>query len=192
MYVPDMLPCKDSFAHELLHLWMDMQDVSVSCTLSATFKTDRLLTLLFKPELGDHLGNCADHYKMLPLYLDMGFERNKFIDDYDSIKCSETEISMIEDWYYHTDFRSRQYAVEQYLAKYFAIKACPNPRFDYNEPLQRLKALDSELHAILEEFWIALQDFDMGKADVVFNSYRQFSYPFTEDLKKHVAEKFST
>ena len=190
IYVPHLPPCKDSFTHELLHLWLDMNDVSVSRTLSSTFKTDQLFKFLFKPELGDHLGNCADHYKMLPLYLNMGFERNKFLQDYDSIKCSDIALTMIEGWYNHEDYPSQQYAVEQYLAIFFSMKACPNPKFDYEESLNRLNKLDSQIYEILETFWVALDNFDVNNADSVFNSYRQFSYPFTENLKQHLVKKF--
>lgn len=191
MHVPRSQPCQASFSHELLHLWMDLKDVSVSCTLSSTFKTDRLLKLLFKPELGDHLGNCADHYKMLPLYLQMGFEKERFLADYHNHKCSEIELSLIEGWYNNSDFGSRQYATEQYLAKYFAIKACPNPAFNYDAPLLRLNVVDNVLFNILESFWDKLREFDMVKSDPVFNSYRSFSYPFTEELKQHLVTKFS-
>lgn len=191
MYVPRSTPCVASFTHELLHLWMDIKDVSVSSTLSNTFKTDGLLKILFKPELGDHLGNCADHYKMMKPYLEMGFGRDLFISDFHSHKCSKTELSFIERWYNHPDFQSRQYATEQYLAKYFAIKACPNSSFDYAAELFRLKTLDESLYNILEFFWNKLDEFDITNSDPVFNSYRSFTYPFTEDLKEHLAMKFS-
>jgi hypothetical protein len=190
IYVPQDPPCIASFSHELLHLFMDMKDVSVSGTLSSTFKRDTLLKLLFQPELADHLGNCADHYKMLPLYLQMGFERDRFVADYYNSKCNEDELVLIEMWYNVSDFTSKQYATEQLLSKFFSIKACPNPAFNYAEKLQRLKTLDHALFDILELFWSKLRDFDISKSDAVYNSYRLFTYPFTEDLKRHLESKF--
>lgn len=191
IYVPHSKACVASFSHELLHLWMDMKDVSVSCTLSSTFKTNPLLKLLFKPNLGEHIGNCADHYKMLPLYLQMGFERELFIDDYNSHKCGDLELSFIERWYNNADFQSEQYACEQYLAKFFSIKSCPNPSFSYRIPLLRLQAVDELLFSILESFWNNLDAYDINNRDIVLNSYRLFTYPFTEDLIQHFSYKFS-
>jgi len=192
IYVPHERPCVDSFSHELLHLWMAMKDVSVSCTISATFKTSSLLKLLFKPELGEHIGNCADHFKMLPLYLQMGFERELFISDFHKHKCSDTELSFIERWYDHLDFQSKQYATEQYLAKFFSMKSCPNPLFNYNVQLERLKAIDNSLFEVLQSFWDNFEAYDISKGDTTLNSYRLFTYPFTEDLSYYLAVKFST
>ena len=192
IFVPKTTVCIDSFTHELLHLWMDIRDVSVSRTLSSTFKTDPFFSLLFKPELGEHIGNCADHYKMLPIYLEMGFDRAKFIEDYNSTKCNKMDMSFIEGWYNHEDIISRRYAAENYIATYFSIKACPNPQFEYKECLNRLRQIDSKHYKILEEFWLAFEHFDITQTNSIFNSYRTFTYPFTESLKRHLVLKFSS
>ena len=87
---------------------------------------------------------------MLPIYLKLGYERNKFIHDYEKHKITIKEVEQIKThWKQGQDYFAK--AIEFYLEKYFAARACPNPSFDYNNELQELRQIDEQLFLINEK-----------------------------------------
>ena len=89
--VPDNLS-KEFFTHEMLHVYLRMKDCYIGAGLKHTIKQSKILSAIMSDILIEHMGNCLDHIKMLPIYLDMGFNREKFLLDYDIHKCSDNEL----------------------------------------------------------------------------------------------------
>lgn len=75
---PTNKPCVASFTHELLHLLIRSTQTYAGSTIALTVQESPMLRLVMTDNLLQHIGNCLDHAKMLPLYLEMGFERHLF------------------------------------------------------------------------------------------------------------------
>ena len=190
VYVPEGEPCIASFTHELLHLWLTQNDFSPSPSINSILKSDKLTLTLLGSELIEHITNCVEHVKMLPRYLEMGFLRSKFIDDFNVCKSSPGEMQRIENWFKSDDTVTRCIAVRGYIGAYFGMQACPNSEFDYTSSFFRLKVIDPTLFRILDNFWQSWSLFNVENSDSVLNSHRLFSFPFTQDLRTWLQEKF--
>lgn len=191
IYVPDAPPCKDSFTHELLHLWMSEKDCSPGRTINATFKLDRITRAVLGEDLIEHITNSLEHIKMLPIYIEMGFDRTKFLEDYFVSQDDAMEIRHIRAWINHDDLPTRCVAVRSYIGKYFGMRACVNPDFNYSSSLKQLSVIDQILFNILDSFWQEWLKFDVYKHDPIMNSYRSFSDTFIEELQIWLNKKFT-
>ena len=70
-----------AFTHELLHLYMKTIEVNIASDLKITVK-ENVLKDIFSDSLLEHMGNCLEHFKMLPLYLARGFQNQLFVRDF--------------------------------------------------------------------------------------------------------------
>lgn len=122
--------CKDSFTHEMLHVYLRMNDCFIGAGLKNTIWQSKILTSMLSFDLLEHMGNCLDHIKMLPIYLSMGFEREKFILDYNIHKCSPEELTSLKR-NYRQGKKVNPKAVDLYIGKFFAMLADPNDSFNY-------------------------------------------------------------
>src|SRR5690606_16920024 len=90
-------------------------------SLENLIRGNEILNRILSDNLIEHFGNCIDHIKMLPIYLELGFDKKKFINDYDINKCTKAEIKQLKE-----NFRcGRSYygkAVDFYIGKYIAVK----------------------------------------------------------------------
>ena len=127
------------------------------------------------------------HCAMLPIYLNLGFNREKFLFDYYENKCTERELSDIKAYYKDGD-RFNTNAVELYIGKYFAIKADPNIEFDYEGCLLKLKKIDEKLFLVLEGFVSSWIKYDLENKDI-FNDYHKLTDKFYEGLKLWMTKK---
>ena len=59
---------KSSFTHEMLHVYLRCKDCFISGGLNNTIRQNSILSSMFSQELLEHMGNCLDHIKMLPIY----------------------------------------------------------------------------------------------------------------------------
>ena len=187
LYLPSGPPCIDSFTHELLHLLLDKKEIYITSSLIIQFQ-DPIFEGIIQSDLAEHIGNCLNHVKMLPLYLALGFDREKFISDYNLYKYSEADRLLIEKFFKEPG-RIWGIAVNQYLGKFFAMQACPNDKFNYTTDLISLRDLDQQLYDILDTFWKAWEKFDIDVNDPVNNSYHLISFDFITDLKAWVNQK---
>ena len=152
IYVPESKICADSFTHELLHIYLRSKGVFIGARLKRKIQPSKTLSIIYSEQLLEHMGNCLDHIKMLPIYLDLGYERSKFIHDYEKIKFTPREVEQIKEYWKDGQYYNAQ-VIEFYLEKYFAAKACPNPDFDfdYKNSFQELNQIDEQLFLINEK-----------------------------------------
>lgn len=179
--------CRDSFTHELLHIYLKSKDIYLGNSIRLLVSYDEVLSKILSDNLLEHIGNCLDHIKMLPIYLDKGFRVDKFLSDYTEPKCTENEITLIRQ--YINAPNSWKQAADLYIGKYFAIKSCPNLSFDYSHYLKQLNGIDSELYEILDKFWNGWINFDIYNQDAIFNNYRDLSTFLTDSLKEWAGKK---
>jgi len=186
-FVPVKDYSPDSFTHELLHVYIRLKEVYIGSNLIRRISANNVLQKIFNEKLLEHISNCLDHMKMLPIYLQMGFEKERFILDFHSNKCTDIEIQNIERYYkignsYHGK------AIETFIGKFFAVTADPNTNLNYNECLSKLKKIDEKLFAILQNFTNSWKSYDLDVNDI-FNSYRDLVDKFYEDLNAWMTNK---
>lgn len=187
IYAPKSSGCKDSFTHELLHVYLKAKGVLAGNRIILLKKSKPVLENMLPVGLWEHVGNCMDHLKMLPVYLARGFAAEKFIEDYHQPKCTKEEMLQF--------FAARNYeaykkdVAEFVIVKYFAMKACPNKSVDYNEYLKILQSSEPALYTILDIFWTQWESFDIDKMDAVFNDYGEMCHSFVDALEEWVTIK---
>lgn len=168
-------PSIDSFTHELLHIFMKLKDIYVGGTITLHVKEDPILSKFMSDNLTEHIGNCLEHIKMLPEFLKMGFKREEFIFDYHVNKLTEKELDSIKRHFRRKPlFQKEQFyskAIDLYIGKYFAVKACPNKSFPYDKGQEELRELDNELYSILDRFMTGWEKFDYNDSDIITGGY---------------------
>lgn len=188
IYVPSGNICSDSFTHELLHIFIRSKQVYIGGTIKRQIQSSRNLSKVFSSALLEHISNCLDHIKMLPKYLEMGFSAEKFILDYEVNKCTDIEIVDLKNhWKVHNYYNSQ--AIDFYLGKYFAIKACPNLNWNYEEKLKELENIDTNLFQInnkLIERWKAM---NMESDDILEDDYIIIGGDYIDDMENWIKNK---
>jgi hypothetical protein len=69
----------DSIAHELLHIWLNTFNYISGNILFLLSQENIKLDKIFIKGLTDYIGNCMDHVKMYPKYIELGYDPNKFV-----------------------------------------------------------------------------------------------------------------
>jgi len=186
IYVPKNNLDKNSFAHEMLHLKIRCKKIFLGSNLTRNIQASQNLRNIFPDELIEHITNCLDHMRMLPEYLEMGFDRKKFILDYEQDKLLDKELAELK---YHYNSQ-REKARDIFIGKYFAAKACPNIDHNYEKNLNQLKELDTNLYIIQETLvndWMKL-DFDTD--DILADSYIEASIKYIESMEAYYSQIF--
>lgn len=186
-YVPAGDINSDSMTHEMLHVYLRMKEVYIGPNLTLTLSGSRILSKIFTPVLLEHISNSLDHIKMLPIYLNLGYRREKFLLDYGENKCTEKELSDIRRYYK----QGKQYdsnAINLFIGKYFAVVSDPNDSLDYSKALVQLRKVDEQLFNILKTYENSWRGYDIDNSDV-FNSYRDITDSFYQMLKKWMTNK---
>ena len=168
--------CKDSFTHELLHILLKQKQFYLSASLQLTMNGSKILKRILSPELYEHIGNCLEHVKMFDIYVDLGFEPQKFLYDFDDYKCKEDELSQIRK-YYKPHNRLNVNSVDFYIGKLVAMLCDPNENHDYSKPLRIFKSLDNNLYKAVEELIDDTKRYNLDTEDVLV-SYRDISNAF--------------
>ena len=168
-YVVKENPCKASFTHEMLHVYLRMNECFIGGGLKRTIRQSKILTSILSESLLEHIGNSLDHIKILPIYLRMGFEREKFILDYDIDKCSSFELASLKQ-NYRIGKKINPEAVDLFIGKYFAIMADPNITFDYSKQLSTLQKIDPLLFEINQSIINSWQKLNVEEDNVDYNS----------------------
>ena len=184
--------CKDSFTHEMLHVYLRMNDCFIGAGLKNTIWQSKILTSMLSFDLLEHMGNCLDHIKMLPIYLSMGFEREKFIIDYNIHKCSPEELTSLKR-NYRQEKKVNPKAVDLYIGKYFAMLADPNDSFDYSNQLESLAKIDPLLYHInkrMIDFW---HEIKIEDRQIMDDDYHSVLFEYYDNLKKWISKnKFAS
>lgn len=185
IYVPENQISAESFTHELLHIYLRSRGVFIGSRLTRKLSKSKDLSRIYTSQLLQHISNCLDHIKMLPLFLDLGYKRHGFISDYHKHKCHIEELCFLESAW--QDSESNYYQlIEFYLEKYFAIKACPNLKFDYGQQLKILEKLDKSLFDINEQL---IQKWNNMSIELGTHSEQQYietAENYIYDMKKWV------
>lgn len=150
-----------SFTHELLHLFLKTKEVLIARDLKVYIDEDQNVMALFSDSLKEHLGNCLEHVKMLPLYLDRGYRNDLFVRDYHQKIMDKVQLLALQETYYSNGFYNRD-AIDKYIGKFYSMKTSNNPIYEYDSYFRGLKVIDPDLYRCLVLFWQDWQSFEIG------------------------------
>ncbi len=177
--------CKSSFTHEMLHVYLRHKDCYISGGLNNTIRQNSTLSFMFSSELLDHMGNCLDHIKMLPIYLNLEFKKEKFILDYYEHKCTLEELKLLKQNYkIHSSINPK--AVDFFIGKLFAIFADPNSEFDYSKELDEFRKIDPILFDAnykMIEHWKKIK---IENRQVIDDDYHSVLFEYYQNLEKWI------
>lgn len=178
----------NSFTHELLHVLLHKKEIYFASRLELLISNDNTLLQFLSSELIEHIGNCLNHIKMLPIYLELGFDKKYFISDYDTNKCTKAELIALKNSFkvrgvYNTEI------VDFYIGKYIAIKADPKKHINYPKALIELKKIDYSLFDILDKLIVDWNNMPLEKINLWDEDYISVSYDFYENLVEWTKDK---
>ena len=179
IYIDSNNPKPSSFAHELLHIIVKNRSCNIGKIVNGFINQYQELDYISKP-LKDHMGNCLEHVKMIDLFTELGYKRHEFLDDYDVKKMTWAEtLNLKLRWANKSQFRDQ--TADFYIGKFFAIKACPNPKFKYAKPLKSLNKLSPQLFEILDNFWREWIETNLDQPEEI---YEELASKFALQLSK--------
>ena len=182
-YIDQNNLCKDSFTHEMLHVYLRLKECYIGSSLEMNIRSSNILSRCISMPLIEHMGNCLDHIKMLPLYLELQFDKKKFILDYDVYKCSASEVASLKKYYKQGKTINLQ-AVDAYIGRLVSIFADANDTFDYSKPLLQLKTIDPLLYQIIEKLFKHWKEIKLEDRAIFEDDYHTVSFNFKENMKK--------
>lgn len=166
-----------SFAHELLHVKLRNDGMRASSYLNKKIEKSRNLDYIFSKALEDHIGNCLEHVKMFPLFVNLGYRRIDFLSDFKKEKLTDKEVLSIKSRFVQNNIIDKD-ALDYYIAKFFAVKACLSGN-NYYKSLVSLKKISPNLYDILKEFWEDWRDFSLEEEP---KAYEEIIDIFIEEL----------
>lgn len=188
IYIPSENANAGGFTHELLHMKLHSLGVLTGPAIRVHIKKKKNLSKYLTKNLQDHLSNSLEHIKMLPIFLDMGFDIEHFISDYHKNKADSIYIDniiqklKIKDSYNADIFDS-------YVGRYFAIVACPNKNFHYGEALTKLKELSPDLYDVLNRFTEKWTDLNLLDSEIDLSLYKTTLWNFLDELEHWTENK---
>ncbi len=185
-YIPVGTYCVDSFSHELLHVYLDYHEFYLGGNFKNTMWQSNIFQRLFDIKLAEHITNCISHRLMLPIYLGMGFDRSKFLHDYNDYKMEPGFLNKLSKAYKVKGSQSIS-AANIFIGKFFALKCDPNPEFDYSPELQKLRGIDPLLYGFLDDYYHQWDGYDFKNDE--FSEYRDKNSLFYNNIKKWLGGK---
>ncbi len=179
--------CIDSFTHEMLHVYFRLQECYISSSLKVQISQSKILSSIFSEKLIEHIGNCLEHIKMLPLFLEMGFDRTKFIVDYYDNKCSDTEVIEIKQNFKICNNFSFQ-AIDLFIGKIFAMAADPNNTINYSTQYKNLSKIDLMLYQINMQMISHWTSINLEDKDILNDDYNTVVWKYYENLKRWITK----
>lgn len=180
LYVDKNNICKDSFTHELLHIYLKHKEFYLGSSLKFMITQNRTLNRLCSEVLLEHIGNCLDHLKMFKIYKDLDFRQEKFLLDYYDYKCTDEDLNNLKRNYKAGNIINAN-AVDFYIGKLVAILSDSNFENNYVKPLTIFKELDTKLYFTVERLIEDTKAFNLDNDDI-FVSYRDISDNFYSNL----------
>jgi hypothetical protein len=187
IYVTPNNISKDSFTHELLHIYLNYKEFYLGNSIKILINQDKILSKLLSENLLEHIGNCLDHIKMFEIYINLKFDKKEFLLDYETFKCNEEDLNYLRQNFKYLG-KINLYSIDFFIGKLVSILCDPNTNNNYSNELLEFRKLDLELYEIVNNLIQKTLNFDIDKKDI-FNSYRDISFEFYENLKNWVTMK---
>jgi len=169
----------ESIAHELLHVWLKKFNYSIGNHIYLCCASDPKLGKIFSKNLCDHIGNCFDHFKMYPKYLEMGYSPERFIANSLEEQCS---VNDIEEMKFKKFLVYNSDSIDKFIGYLISIYADHMSR-DYSIHIEKMKTINATLFNIVTKFWNEWTKFDIENVDPIFNSDTELVDNFISDVE---------
>ena len=163
-------------------MYVETKENIVCCLITGLIRENDILKLIFSNELIEHVTNCINHVKMLPLFIKMGYHKKNFLADSSLNKCEVKYAQRIKRNFIFFGVYNKT-AIDNYIGKYFAMKADISGK-DYSKQLSILSGTDKELYEMLEKFWKKWIKFDIDTTDAIDYWLDDFAGELIESLEE--------
>jgi len=160
VYVNPQIFTNSSVAHELLHAWFRSLGLHGSNMIYLSAREKPKFSVVFDKKLCDHIGNCMDHYKIYPKFLEMGYVPEDFL----SSKGMQCDINSIRKLRIQNNGVYSAKHLNSYIGNLISIYADHLPN-DYSQHLAQMQSIEPELFDIVTEFWQAWENVDIENPD---------------------------
>lgn len=164
---------KEVFTHELLHVLLYQEKIRITEYIVHRFKTQALLSWSLSGNLFSRVGHYLEDYKILSIYLMAGFQRELFTEDYHLPRCTAVNMETIRAGL--SKAVPSIYSVDLFIGKFFAMKASPNNKINYQNFYEQLQWINPSLYNILNTFWERWVEFDIYNYKQDHREYREFT-----------------
>lgn len=189
IFMPRTDTTPETFTHELLHAKIAALGYSIYDDIYDLVLSNSKLCQMITTPLVSHIANCLEHLHMHDHYLAMGYDKRKFITDYDLNKCDSEELILIK-----THFRVgsiyNAIAIDAYIGRFFSYRCCFNNSHDYTACAATLRTLDVELYLILDNFLSEWQKIDILNSKANMCSHYKIIIKLTNALIKWANFRF--
>lgn len=145
-----------SVAHELLHVWFNSLNSYSSNSIYYSARKNIKLHQILDKNLCDFIGNCMEHYKIYPKFLEMGYLQEDFLSTH-GMQCPLSSIRNLQI------IMNNVYSpkvINRYIGLLISIYADHLP-FDYSQHLELMKQKEPHLFDIVTNFWNAWMHIDI-------------------------------
>lgn len=171
-----------SIAHELLHLWLKGFDTLSSNHIFLLSQNDPILSKIFDKQLCDHIGNCMEHVKMFPVFLELGYDKFEFLKDSNKEKSSKLFLKSLR---LKSKNQLNTNAINAYIGNLIAILADPIER-DYSKHHDILRELDVVLYSSVLNFWLSWLAIDLSNFDPIMGEDQEMYDELIESVREWV------
>lgn len=174
-----------SFTHELLHIDIKERGILFSKYLTDSIGDDSDLNYLFSKDLEDHITNCLEHSKLVDEFVEMGYNRNLYLTNYNSKHLSKNHLINIKETYKKEGYYEREF-VDAFIGHLFAGLFDVNPKHNYKSEYRILKSIDKVLFELIVAFKNDWDTYDFNNPE---DDYEEIIDLFIDDLKGWVLNK---
>jgi len=170
----------EPFTHQLLHLYLRTKKIFLTEWLVRQLREEPLLHWTFSESLFEQIGDHLEHTHMLPLFLEAGLDRYRFIPDFKAPICNPMLLQLIEGGL-HKEIPSI-ISADLFIRTFIRIKCHPDNIVHYGFYLQRLKNINSALHFLLQRFYEQWESYTITNYHPDHYSYTSFCADFIHEL----------
>lgn len=184
-FIPAANSCRDTFTHELLHVWLRSKGIFITEFLLRQLKEAPLLCWSFSEHLFQQIGHSLEHVKMLPYFIEAGCTKEMFSEEDQQFRFTTLQLQIIRSGMVRYS-KVPLSCLDLYINRFFALKSLVNDQFDGREYLNFLSDVRPELFLLLDEFWNRWAAFEIQ--DSANYSYKSFTSHFIHQLGKWAVE----
>jgi len=184
IYINPKVFNNSSVAHELLHAWFRGLGLHGSNMIYLSAREKPKFSVVFDKKLCDHIGNCMEHYKIYPKFLEMGYASKDFL----SSKGMQCDINSIRKLCIQ---RNGIYSVKHlnnYIGFLISIYADHLPN-DYSRHLALIQGIEPKLFDIVSEFWQAWKEVDIENPDPITRTDFDAIHSFIMNVEDWIEDK---
>jgi len=186
--IPENNYSSASFTHELLHILLSVYGVNISGAIKIQKNESKYLSSVISNELADHVSNVLEHRKMLPLFIELGYDRMSFLSDSICPVLTDKEVNKFKSLFKMGMIFCRSIThdvVDCYIAKYIAAKGACIGTIDYSSQISEMYKIEPELCTIMDSVISRWGKYDEKReGDILTDTYNSIVYDFLTSIEE--------